>query len=344
MSTRRWLGLDGLRGVAVLAVVLFHAGLAPGGFVGVDVFFVLSGFLITGLLRAEYSRTGSIRLVRFTVRRLMRLYPALLGVCLFVMAVAIAAQRAVPEVAHDVLHALTYTSNLVPMQSGLLDHTWTLSLEEQFYLMWPVLLLMAVRTSSPWAWVPAIGILAAIFSTDLLQGQTGALHTYVRAMGLPLGCALAFAGSHVLRWLRAVAIPSAIGLLIVFFVPLPSFLTTGWPISIGAILAVPLVATLLTIRFPPLERGPMRWLGLRSYSLYLWHLPIMALVLFHAPPEVPEWLRVVSGVGVSLMIAELSYRFVEQPVLRLRDRTRPEPGEPSPARPPDHAEPDVTSS
>lgn len=328
MSSRRWLGLDGLRGVAVVAVVLFHAGLAPGGFMGVDVFFVLSGFLITGLLRREFAKTGTIRLARFTARRLMRLYPALLVVCLFVLAVALATRTAVPEVTHDVVRALTYTSNLVPLQTGLLDHTWTLSIEEQFYLVWPLLLLVALRFGTAWAWLPTLGLLAVILGSDLLQGQSGALHTYVRAMGLPLGCALAFATPWIMRALRPAALVAAPLLLLAFFVPLPPFLTTGWPISVGALLTVPVVAALVSTRIAPLERGPLHWLGLRSYSLYLWHLPLMSLALHQAPDAIPVWARIVGGVTASLMAAELSYRFVEQPFLRLRDRRRPDPGEP----------------
>ncbi|WP_353807395.1 acyltransferase family protein [Agromyces sp. SYSU T00194] len=325
MSAARWRGLDGLRGVAVIVVVLFHAGLAPGGFLGVDVFFVLSGFLITRLLRNEYDRTGTIRLARFTARRLLRLYPALLAACAFVLTVALVTGRAVPELTRDVLVSLTYTSNLVAMQGGLLDHTWTLSLEEQFYLVWPALLLLSLRWRAPWAWLPQVALIAAILVVDLLPGAPPAVHSYVRAMGLPLGCALAFAGPRTLGVLGRLAPVAAAGFALAVFLPLPAALTTGWPISIGAVLAAPMVAALVAWTVPPMEWAPLRWFGLRSYSLYLWHLPIMSLALHHAPAGVPGWTRVIVGVAASLLVAEASYRWIEQPVLRLRDRRRPAP-------------------
>ncbi|GLI27950.1 acyltransferase [Agromyces rhizosphaerae] len=333
MSAARWRGLDGLRGVAVIAVVLFHAGLAPGGFLGVDVFFVLSGFLITRLLRNEYDRTGTIRLARFTARRLLRLYPALLAACTFVMTVALVTGRAVPELTRDVVVSLTYTSNLFAMQGGLLDHTWTLSLEEQFYLVWPALLLLALWSRAWWGWLPVVALIATILVLDLLPGAPPALHSYVRAMGLPLGCALAFAGPRTLAGIGRLAPIAAVGFVVAVFVPLPAALTTGWPISIGAVVAAPMVALLVSRTVPPAEWTPLRWFGLRSYSLYLWHLPIMSLALHHAPEGVPEWLRVVAGVAASLLVAEASYRWIEQPVLRLRDRRRPAPvPDPGPRR------------
>jgi len=305
---------------------------------GVDVFFVLSGYLITGILRKEYARTGTIRLLRFTRRRLIRLYPALVVVCAFVLVISLVARTAVREVGIDVFHALTYTSNIWSGGSALLDHTWTLSLEEQFYLLWPFLLWIALRSSTRWAWLPTAIVIGTVLSLDLFTGQSGALHTYVRAMGLPVGCVLAFATPTVLRTLRPLALLSGPALLILFFVPLPAYLTTGWPISIGALLAAPLVAALVTTNVRPLARGPLCWLGLRSYSLYLWHLPIMLLVFFHSPDAVPVWIRPIAAIVVSLLFAEASYRYVEQPFLRLRDRGRrrgssleaPVPRNPSP--------------
>lgn len=320
MPGGRLRGLDGVRGIAVIAVVLFHAGVAPSGFTGVDVFFVLSGFLITGILRSEFSKTGHIRLRRFTARRLLRLYPALLVVCGFVLALGALSRRGVDDIAGDVLRSLTYTSNLFPMSSGLLGHTWTLSLEEQFYLVWPALLLLGLRFRGAWAWLPTAGILVAVLAVDLATGQSEAIHTYVRAMGLPLGCALAFASGRVLRLIGLAAIVTAPVLVLAFLLPLPAVLTTGWPISIGAVLAAPLVAAAATRRIAPLEWAPLRWFGLRSYSLYLWHLPLMSLMHHQAPDSIPLWLRLTVGVIASLIAAELSHRFVEQPVLRWRDR------------------------
>jgi peptidoglycan/LPS O-acetylase OafA/YrhL len=320
VTGERWGGLDGLRGLAVVSVVLFHSGVAPGGFAGVDVFFVLSGFLITRILRGEVAVSGTIRLRRFAVRRLLRLYPALLVVCVFVLGLAVILQTAVVPVSWDVLTSLTYTSNLWSPTSGLLDATWTLSIEEQFYLIWPALLLVAVRIGRWWAWTPVALLLGGVLIADLATGGDTALHTYVRAMGLPLGCALAFAGPRTLRALGRIALLAGLAFVASLWLPLPEWLTEGWPVSIGAVLAVPMVAALVTWRVRWMGWAPLRYLGLRSYSLYLWHMPLIALAWHHGPEAIPLPLRIVAGVIASLIAAELSYRCVEQPVLRVRPR------------------------
>ena len=151
-------GLDGVRAVAIIAVILFHAeipGLAPGGFLGVDVFFTLSGFLITSLLLRELHTTGKIRLGAFYERRLRRLLPAMLGM---IAASSVAAVFWAPDtigrLQQDVPAALTYISNWWQIHSGqsyfemfgrppLLQHLWSLAIEEQFYLVWPLLVLGA---------------------------------------------------------------------------------------------------------------------------------------------------------------------------------------------------------
>ncbi|MCZ0211417.1 acyltransferase, partial [Streptomyces sp. UMAF16] len=144
--------LDGLRGVAVLMVLVYHLGLAPGGFLGVDVFFVLSGFLITSMLVEEWQRRDSISLRRFYARRALRLLPAflvLLVICL-VEAIAIAPTEEKPARLKAIGVAACYLSNYPPLlpatDMSLLGHTWSLSLEEQFYLLWPLCLFFMLRT------------------------------------------------------------------------------------------------------------------------------------------------------------------------------------------------------
>ena len=317
----RWPGLDGLRGYAVLAVLLHHAGLAHGGYIGVDVFFVLSGYLITCLLLAEQRRSGTVALGRFYLRRVLRLWPALLVLSAFCVAVALAAGRAVGETLHDAAAAVGYYANLVALPSGLLDHTWTLALEEQFYLVWPLLLLIAGRHSGRYRWVPALTLIVFILILDLVTGRDGVIHSYVRAMGLPVGCALALTSAALRERLVPMAWPAAGALLLLTFLPTPYWLTAGWPISLAALLAVPLIARLTTAaNSTAFEWSPLRWCGLRSYSLYLWHFTLLSLTVHHAPDEVPHAVRLGLGVVASFAAAEASYRLVEQPVLRYRDR------------------------
>lgn len=315
----QWKGLDGLRGCAVISVVLFHMSVARNGFLGVDVFFVLSGFLISKLLITEFGQHAQLSISRFYLRRALRLYPALLVVTLGCLLAALAVGQRTAPIAHDVLVSITYTSNIFTPTSGLLDHTWTLALEEQFYLVWPVLLLLGLSRGR-WGFVPAIVLLAAILAMDLANGETGATHTYVRAMGLPLGCALALMNPAATRIVGRVGWPAIALLAVGILAPLPDWITTGWPVSAGAVLAVPAVAMLTTQPIHVFERKMLGWFGLRSYSLYLWHFPVIVLARHHAPAAIPLWIRITAGLVGSLAAAELSYRYVERPVLRMRDR------------------------
>jgi peptidoglycan/LPS O-acetylase OafA/YrhL len=320
---RHWAGLDGLRGCAVLAVVLFHMNLTPNGFLGVDVFFVLSGFLITSLILSEYEQCGTVSLARFYLRRSLRLYPALLLVAIFCITVTlITRSAAVHTTLHDAAVSLLYIANFSSPSSGLLDHTWTLSLDEQFYLLWPPLLIYILRRRMPQAAIPSIGILTAILTADLILGQDGPVHTYVRAMGLPLGCYLALNLKHRRRiaTLGRLGWAATVTLAALIVLPVPEILLTSWPISPGSLLAAPIVAMLVSRRVRIFETRVIRWFGLRSYGLYLWHFPLLSLARHHAPDFMPVGLRLIVGLLASLMAAELSYSLIEQPIRRLRDR------------------------
>jgi peptidoglycan/LPS O-acetylase OafA/YrhL len=189
----RWLALDGLRSLAVLVVVAFHAnGLLGHGSLGVDVFFVLSGFLITSLLVAEWDRRGRIDLRRFYVKRFLRLAPALVVLCAAVVVIAVVSASRPREVAEGAVASALYVANLW-LYSGhdmpLLQHTWTLALESQFYLLWPVLIGL-VLTRRRVGVVLLLVLVALSVGADAV-GVAPVAYTYARAVGLPLGCSLA---------------------------------------------------------------------------------------------------------------------------------------------------------
>ncbi|MCW2528979.1 MAG: acyltransferase [Pseudonocardiales bacterium] len=324
-GSARWPALDGLRAIAVLLVVGFHAsGFLYNGYLGVDVFFVLSGFLITGILRREIDDTGRLDLRRFYTRRGRRLYPALLAMCVIVTASALVTGQHALAVLLGAITSIGYVANIWEYTGGhdtfFFQHTWTLALEEQFYVVWPVLLLAIIRWRTA-AWAVG-GACIALEVADLLLDQPPALNTYVRALGLPLGCVLAFAmnNQRLIQVLRLLAVPALLSLIVLAVIPVRlEGLLAGWPVGLAALLTVPVVAGLVSdgrgsrrlVRV--LSWRPAVGLGHRSYGLYLWHFPVLTLLINHAPLHAPLVARLVIGVGLSLAAAAISYRWIEQP-------------------------------
>ncbi len=340
--------IEGLRGVAVLLVVLFHAGVpVPGGFVGVDVFFVISGFLITGLLLRERERTGSIDFLRFYARRVRRLLPAaavVLLVCLPVSYLLIAPLDR-PSVTLDAAAAALSVANVrfalttgdyfasIATPSPFL-HFWSLGVEEQFYLVWPALLLVA-------SWRrPRVG--AAIALSLVLAGSL-----WASAVVTDMSPAWAFYVLPTRAWQLAAGGLLAIGAREIDRIPVPLRVAAGWTGAAmlawaalaldssvaypGLVAVVPTAAAALLIaawRGPGprvlLERAPVRFLGRISYSLYLWHWPILVLGVLAAGGTLP-----VSGrlglAAIAVVVAAASWTIVEEPFRRgFRGRaTRP---------------------
>lgn len=319
-ASARWQALDGLRAIGVVLVVLFHNDhLLGNGFLGVDIFFVLSGFLITTLLLAEVDRTGRVSLASFYRRRALRLAPALVAVCLFAALVAVATGRQVVAVVQGAVASVLYVSN-VWLYSGhdtpLLQHTWTLALETQFYLLWPLLLPLVLRRR--WIGLVLLGafVLAAVVTP--FAGIDPVADTYVRAVGLPLGCALALLlrGPLAQGWHRlaaALAVPALVAQLVLS--ALPSAPTAD---IVPALLTLPVVTALLVPGrlTTVLSSAPFVWVGQRSYGLYLWHFPITSLVLNQMPDGVPRSARIVVAIVVSVAVAAVSHRWLELPFLR----------------------------
>jgi peptidoglycan/LPS O-acetylase OafA/YrhL len=312
--------LDGMRAVAILAVVAFHAyaPFAQGGYFGVDLFFVLSGFLITRLLAAEHGASGTIDLRRFYRNRLVRLMPLLMLVVAVVFAAGMApASRAVV--------ALLYLTDLVaPFDSpfGVLSHTWSLSVEEHFYLLWPLVLPMILRARNPAAF--AFGLWAAtglwrMTAYPAFPGEATYYRFDARLSGLLLGSAVALARLDIGPERLAGIGRLSLAVLVLALLTMPIFT----PVSM--LLAQPLVeiaaaGLLLTALH---EGGRLRaglshpWLvmvGRWSYGIYLWHYPI-AVVL----RERFDWpVTLALTLAVSVPLAALTYRAVELPFRRFR--------------------------
>lgn len=348
-------GLDGLRAVAIVAVLLFHLDprWLPGGFLGVDVFFVISGFLITTLLVREHAREGRVDLRGFWTRRARRLLPALLVLVPSVILLArVAESDLLVGIGRQSLGALTFTSNWLEIAAGsdyfhstapqLLMNLWSLAVEEQFYLVWPVVALVLLRlapSSRARAGVAvALAVTSAVLMAVRFDPSLGATRVYygtdTHLMGLMLGAALAFAWAAPHRawtstpgWQR-VRVPVVAGAAVVL-VALVGLLDESTAFTFrGGILLASLATAVLVLgvieRPTPLrsvlDLPVLRWVGERSYGLYLWHWPVILIVeadLAWAERTADDylWSRLWCVV-VTVAVADLSYRFIETPVRR----------------------------
>jgi len=348
-SARRFAGLDGLRAIAVALVVIYH--LFPGwmlhsGFIGVDMFFVISGFLITSLLLRERTAHGRIDLIGFWRRRARRLLPALF----LLITVAATAAGAIGgdvlvRLGPQVLGAATFSYNWVSLAGGadyfsadtpeLFRNLWSLAVEEQFYWVWPLLLPLLLLVRRRWLRA-AVAVVAAAASALWMAAVVGGgvtrayFGTDTHAFGLLLGVTLAVglerlftAPPHWLtgRFARTVGlVTGALGLAgLVAVATLPETQdAASFPGTLAAasvITAVVIVAaTAPGSRLgPALDVAPLRWIGDRSYGIYLWHWPL--LVLLTAVFGTPAWLGVVA-LALTIACAAASHRWVEDPVRR----------------------------
>lgn len=350
-ATSRYMpGLDGLRAISVLAVIAYHLdfGWASGGLLGVGVFFVLSGYLITDQIAAELRREGRLDLKRFWLRRARRLLPAMLLVLAVVLLYLLLFERdRLAPLAGDVWSAVTYTSNwyLIYHRVSYFEsfgppspfgHLWSLAVEEQFYLLWPLLLPAAVlllRRRGSTALLVAAGAVASAIAMAALYvpGEDPSRIYYgtdTRAFGLLFGAALALIwpsaslGSVVSRGRRlgldavGVGALAAVLLMMRFTSEYDPFLYRG-----GMVLLSLLVAALVAVLAHPgaklgawLGIAPLRWLGQRSYGIYLWHYPVIVLTTGESAADGWHPLRTGLQLAAILLLAALSYRYVEQPI------------------------------
>lgn len=329
--------LDGIRAVAILLVMLFHARV-PGfeaGFVGVDVFFVLSGYLITTILLAERERSGAIQWRRFVLRRIFRLAPALAALCLGMLVLSAWTWPSTVSPWLEVALAMTYLSDLTVSPLNVpqaLGHSWSLSVEEHFYLVWPAALLMLPRGRPQSVALAILGLylLASVWRVGLLVDGTAWREVYfrldTRLSGLMFGgllSALVWAG--VPGWLpgRVILVLSVVGAAVVLATGEwrdPHMLVVGVPVieiaTAGVILACLSGRGLLRAL---LSSGVMVWLGKLSYGLYLWHYPIFRILRDQA-----DWPVVLAiGLPLTLGLAWTSHVTVERWGLALRERLFP---------------------
>jgi peptidoglycan/LPS O-acetylase OafA/YrhL len=341
--------IDGLRALAVTAVFLYHADSSwlPGGFLGVDVFFVISGYLITSLLIAELDQTGRVALLRFWAGRARRLLPALfllLAVCLIVGATV--ERGKVVGLPGDALSALFYYSNWHFVfghesyftqfgRPGMLRHMWSLAVEEQFYLLWPPLFLVVMWISRRLL-VPILVAAAAVGSTalmwELYQPGTDTSRIFygtdTRAAPLLVGVLLAFVWKpsslpttrrpRAPRWIGPLSL-AALGAVIYMFVAVHDYderLYRGGFL----VLAVCAAVLLATLVHPASLLGRVfahplpRWIGERSYGIYLWHWPILVFTRPGVDVHLARGILIPAQAAGTVIVAAVSYRFLEQPI------------------------------
>ncbi|MDO5727536.1 MAG: acyltransferase family protein [Bowdeniella nasicola] len=344
-------GLDALRALAITAVLIYHLRPATltGGFIGVDVFFVVSGFLITTLLIREVAKSGRINLPQFWLRRARRLFPALFVCVVTSVSVALlVSSQLLVGIGRQTLGALTFSNNWLEIFAGssyfartspqLFVNFWSLAVEEQFYLIWPLIfgLLLAIlpNVRKRMGLVLAIAVVSAIWmglNTSAGEDATRAYYgTDTHLFGLMLGIALAYLWQqHSILdtdefrryspWLSVASFALVITLMVTVNED------SLWPFRGGLFLAclatTVLIATLIQGTNPALgvlESGPIRWIGERSYGIYLWHWPVILIADALTPSLVPDsggwWTVRLLALVTILTIAAISYTYLETPI------------------------------
>ena len=354
-SNRYIHSVDGLRAVAVIAVLLYHLGIGwiPGGFLGVDLFFVISGYVITGLILDSIERSGGLDLRAFYISRIRRLVPALIAMVFFTtLFIGVYAPETVRRFLADLPYVFTGTMNwaLVNRQQDyfesvgrppLLQHTWSLAVEAQFYLIWPLVLLFVLRffgkrnvSFVALAIAIASGVALFIYSIQIDIKESAVSHVYfgtdTHSIGLFLGSALAVSWKpqnltkeitkRAQDFVDLIGVFGFLGLLSTFLFineSDPTLYRIAFPLS-----AIFGCATLISVvhpasRFAPiLSTKPMIWIGERSYGIYLWHWIVFQLTRPTLDLVGDDWALYSLRVLIVFALADISLRYVEVPIRR----------------------------
>lgn len=322
--------LDGIRAFAILAVVFFHCRVpwGDGGFIGVDVFFVLSGYLITSLLAVEH-RSGGIEIGAFYARRAVRLYPTLL---LLLLAYVVLAPVLWPTADRWLVAAVSgfyimdYALAFWHLPSSI-GHTWSLGVEEQFYLLWPLLLPLLLRARRPIAWLLAawIAVTTWRYFVTLTWGWAQAYFSFdTHASGILLGAIAALTHLKVSRYAVMIA---CVALAITVAVPIIPTTARSIPIE-GVTLGITLaeLSAFVLIRYVAehadnrfLASKPMVYIGRLSYGIYLWHFPFV--ILLRDVHLQPWWVTLSSTLLFSFAMSAICLHLIDMPIKRWREGT-----------------------
>lgn len=348
-SIRYLYGLDGLRAIAVIAIIIYHLNpkWLSGGFLGVDTFFIISGYLITSLLIREYHHTGTIDLLHFWKRRIKRLLPAVLFLLSIVLIYTLLFEPSIiKSVKQDTLAALFYVSNwwyifhhvsyFDSFKVMPLKHLWSLAIEEQFYVLWPVLLMLLLRIKklkNHFLLVILIGslislILMILIAEPNVDNSRVYFGTDTRLQTLLLGVLLAYIWPPF-RLKQQIITPLKIGIetigcisiaLLIYLMCTVSS-NDNWlyfgGIYLISLISLPVIASAVhpsTLLSKMLSNRLFIWIGQRSYSLYLWHYPVISFMSKHfIQGQIPFYI-ILLEIILTLLLAECSYRYIEVPI------------------------------